>query len=129
MTTSATYSNLQSVLIVDDNPVFVARMKDLLDELETIGSINVATGYKEAKTLIAEKKPDVILLDINMPGKNGMTLLKEIRESGALCQVIMITNHAEDCYRTQCDQLGADYFLDKSNDFSKVPLILSQLQS
>lgn len=128
MNTSTSCRPGQSVLIVDDNPIFVQRMRALLDDVQTIESINVAGGYTEATLLIAEKKPTVVLLDIDMPpGKNGICLLKDIRESGDPCHVIMISNRTEECYRHQCNLLGADYFLDKSNDFAKVPSILSQL--
>lgn len=128
MTTSAV--STKSVLIVDDNPFFRRRMRDLLDDVETISSIKEAGGYTEAALLLDEKMPDVVLLDIDMPpGKNGICLLKRIRQTGEPCRVIMISNHVDESYRIQCDQLGADYFLDKSNDFGKVPHILSQLQA
>jgi DNA-binding NarL/FixJ family response regulator len=112
------------ILIVDDNMCFVERMIGLLDELSNIGYINVATDYDEASRMVSEERPDLVLLDINLPGKNGIQLLRQIRKGGNDCKVIMITNHADEFYRQQCNDLGADYFLDKSNDFGKVPSII-----
>ena len=115
------------VLMVDDNMGFVERMKGLLDEISQIGYINVASDYNEASMYVSEDKPDIVLLDINLPGKNGIEILKKIRISGHQCKVIMLTNHADEYYRQQCKELGADFFLDKSNDFAKVPEIISKI--
>ena len=113
--------------MVDDNMGFVERMKGLLDEINQIGYINVASDYNEASMYVSEDKPDIVLLDINLPGKNGIEILKKIRISGHQCKVIMLTNHADEYYRQQCKELGADFFLDKSNDFAKVPEIISKI--
>ena len=115
------------VLMVDDNMGFVERMKGLLDEISQIGYINVASDYNEASMYVSEDKPDIVLLDINLPGKNGIEFLKKIRISDHQCKVIMLTNHADEYYRQQCKELGADFFLDKSNDFAKVPDIISKI--
>ncbi|MEO8406738.1 MAG: response regulator [Chitinophagaceae bacterium] len=125
MTSTTVYSPTKSVLIVDDNPFFRVRMREMLDEVEIVGSIDEADGYNEAVRLLEEKKPNVVLLDIDMPGKNGICVLKLIRESGLSCRVIMISNRTEESYRIQCNELGADYFLDKSNDFLNVPDIVA----
>jgi two-component system chemotaxis response regulator CheY len=115
------------ILIVDDNLRFVERMIGLLDELDNIGHINVAADYDEARKFLEQEKPDLVLLDINLPGKSGIELLKRIKESGWSCEVIMITNHADDYYRQQCQDLGAKHFLDKSNDFGMVPEIIGRI--
>jgi DNA-binding NarL/FixJ family response regulator len=114
------------VLIVDDNMNFVDRMIGLLDETDNIGYINVASNYDEARRLLVTDNPDIVLLDINLPGKNGIELLKIIKQHNKACEVIMITNHADDYYRQQCQELGARHFLDKSNDFGLVPGIIKQ---
>jgi DNA-binding NarL/FixJ family response regulator len=117
-----------SVLIVDDNHSFVKRIIALLQEVRDIGHINVASEFTEATRLFSEQKPDVVLLDISMPGQSGMKLLKQFKQSGVNCEVIMLTNHADDWYRDHCYNLGAMHFLDKSHDFAKVAGILSHVQ-
>jgi DNA-binding NarL/FixJ family response regulator len=115
------------ILIVDDNMNFVDRMISLLEDANNIGYISVASNYDEARRLLVSENPDVVLLDINLPGKNGIELLKLIRQNNTECEVIMITNHADEYYRQQCKDLGAKHFLDKSNDFGLVPGIIKQL--
>lgn len=112
------------ILIVDDNMRFVERIICMLEELDNIGYINVATEYNQAIKFFEEEKPDLVLLDINLPGKSGIELLRRIKESRSKSEVIMVSNHADDYYRQQCRELGAKYFLDKSNDFGMVPEII-----
>jgi DNA-binding NarL/FixJ family response regulator len=114
-----------SVLIVDDNINFVRRMISLLNEADNICVIYTAHNYEEA-FLLADKNPDLILLDIQLPGKNGMSLLKRIKDSEKNCEVVMLTNYAGEYYREQCRKLGALHFLDKTNDFELVPDIIKE---
>lgn len=99
----------------------------MLEELNNIGYINIAKDYNEAIKFLEEERPDLVLLDINLPGKSGIELLRKIKESGNKSQVIMISNHADDYYRQQCHDLGAKYFLDKSNEFGQVPEIVGKI--
>ena len=115
------------ILIVDDNMRFVQRIISMLEELNNIGYINVAKDYNEAIKYLEEERPDLVLLDINLPGKSGIELLRKIKEAGNKSQVIMISNHADDYYRQQCHDLGAKYFLDKSNEFGQVPEIIGKI--
>lgn len=107
-------------MIVDDNINFVSRMISLLNDLDNINVIYTAYDYHEAVRLLGAK-PDLILLDISMPGKNGMSVLRTIKDSAEECEVIMLTNHSGEYYRQQCKKLGARHFLDKTNDFELVP--------
>ncbi len=114
------------IMIVDDNVNFVNRMTGLLENLDGINTINVAGDYDSAVRLLTEQTPDFLLLDINLPGKNGMEILKVIKNRNLECEVIMITNHADEYYRNQCKKLGAKHFLDKSSEFGLVTQIISQ---
>ena len=118
-----------SILIVDDNLSFIRRVIDLLDEVDNISSIHTAGNYDEAFKVLDEKKPDVALLDIQLPGKSGISILKQIKDSSGTCQVIMLTNTIGDYYRQQCKKLGAQHFLDKTNDFELVPGIVKELKN
>jgi DNA-binding NarL/FixJ family response regulator len=116
-----------SILIVDDNPGFVQRMSGLLDEMNTITSIYSAGNFMEALMLLGQKKFDMILLDINLPGKNGISLLEQMKETGCTSQVIMLSNHSGSYYKKKCKKLGAAYFLDKTEDFEQVPATIIEV--
>jgi DNA-binding response OmpR family regulator len=60
-------------------------------------------------------------MDINLPGKNGIDLLKEMKMAHSNTKVIMLTNLADDLNRKRCKDYGADYFFDKATEFYQVP--------
>jgi len=118
-----------SVLIVDDNAGFVQRMKGLLIELDNIVSIHSAGDYDDAVKQLDRNKQDMVLLDINLPGKSGISLLKKIKERDWACKVIMLSNNSGKYYKEKCKRLGALHFLDKTAEFDLVPSILADITS
>lgn len=117
-----------SILIVDDNVNFITRMISLINEAGASSIIHSANSYDEA-TLMLTDKTDLVLLDINLPGRNGLSLLKKIKEQSRNCEVIMVSNHTGDYYRQQCKKLGAWLFLDKTNDFDLIPAIVKKFNA
>jgi DNA-binding NarL/FixJ family response regulator len=113
----------KSILIVDDNVGFVKLVEDLLSESSRIDSIDTAYSSEEATDLLS-KDPDLVLLDISLPGANGLSLLKKIKTTKKNCEVIMVTNHSDAYYRQQCRELGASAFLDKTHEFERLPEIV-----
>ena len=71
--------------------------------------------------------PDVIILDIRLPGENGIKILEKIKNSKSETIVIMLTNFPYPNYKVKCMALGADYFLDKSTEFELVEKILEEI--
>ena len=114
-----------SVLIVDDHEFFVERMIGLLTEVENISSIQTAGNYQDAFRMLDNKKPDVILLDISLPGKSGLDLLQKIKQLEWTCAVIMISNLTANYYKQECKKWGAWHFLDKSSEFEMVPTLIN----
>ena len=114
------------ILIVDDNMTFVDRVLCMLEESGNGKNVNVASNYDEASRLFFREDHQVVLLDINLPGKNGIELLRLFKESKKNTEVIMITNHADAYYKQQCLELGAEHFLDKSHDFMLLPGIINE---
>ena len=114
-----------SILIVDDNLHFIQRMANLFAELDTRIHIYSAGNYEEALKQLDTRKHDTVLLDINLPGRNGIALLKKIVERNCKCKVIMLSNNSADYYRKQCEKLGAIHFLDKTTEFHLVPTIVA----
>lgn len=117
------------VLIVDDNKNYVDRLIDLMEDSSIANPVIVANNYNEATRLIAKEKPGIVLLDMNMPGKSGIEVLRYIKEQGWDCRVIMVTNHSNDSYRKLCLEAGADHFLDKSKNFGLIPSLIEKLSA
>ena len=117
-------SSTRQALIVDSAEVVASRLHDMLDELNCFESIAIADNYSEAMHEIDTNLPDVILLDINLPDNNGIALLKRNKEYHPALKVIVLTNKSGDNYRTLCEQIGSDHFIDKSRDFEHITSII-----
>ena len=89
----------------------------------------VLAAAADAIRQIQKLRPAVIVLDISMPGGNGLSVLQEIRRVDTAATVIMLTNFAQEQYRQKCLTLGADYFFDKSSEFDQVRVILEQMDA
>jgi DNA-binding NarL/FixJ family response regulator len=114
-----------SVLIVDDSIIVSDRIIEGLKELDCIRALISALNYEEAVRHLSDLEIDLALIDINMPGKNGMDLLLYIKEHFPSVINIMLTNQSGTYYRNLCNKMGADFFLDKTTEFEKVPDLIN----
>jgi DNA-binding NarL/FixJ family response regulator len=115
------------ILLVDDSQLILTKIKELLEEVEFISSIKTCRGYDDAVELMDTFNPKVLLLDINLPGKSGIELLRYTKANKPKARIIMVSNQSGKYYRDLCFELGADGFIDKSKDFADIPDILFSL--
>ncbi|MFM8594699.1 MAG: response regulator [Chloroflexota bacterium] len=103
-----------SVLLVDDHPVVIEGLRKVLataSDISVTGEAHDAAGALErAKTL----KPDVILLDMRMPGATGVQAVRRLREHGPTPAVIILTSYGDQAYVRQALEAGANGYLLKS---------------
>ena len=121
------------VITVDDSLIIADRLREILAEIEQVEFIGNAATISSAIGLIQQQTPDVVILDINLeldtPPANGISLLIFLRKQFADLKIIMLTNLTHPQYRDTCLLLGADYFLDKTNDFESIPGLLKRFHS
>jgi len=108
------------ILIVDDHPVVRAGLTSMLGtqpELQVIGS---ASSGEEALAIIQRENPDVVLLDLRMPGLNGIDMLLAAKKSGTQTRTIILTSYEtdEDIYRAV--QAGAQGYLLKDTPLKEM---------
>ncbi len=80
-----------SVLIVDDHPVFLAGMRAVLDDLDDVSVVAVAGDGEEALAAVGEHAPDVVLMDLRMPGMDGLEATARIRTGHPDTRVLVLT--------------------------------------
>lgn len=114
------------VLIADDSPVIVERLADLLREIPGVQFVGQAGDVQETIRSVHEKKPDALILDLQMPGGSGLDVLRAIRPGHPLLHVLVCTNYSTLQYREECIAAGTDIFVDKSTEFEKIPAILNE---
>jgi len=115
------------VFITDDSKIVVERLADLLKDVAGVEIVGQAGNALEAILSIQQTNPDAVILDLQMPGGSGLDVLRAIRQGHPRLKVLICTNFPYPQYRDECLAAGANYFLDKSADFDKIPVIFRQL--
>lgn len=117
------------VLVADDSTLVRQHLVAMLSEIEQVKLVAEADDIDATLESVRTLHPDLVVLDIQMPGGNGINALKDIKRDYPETRVIMLTNHTNSFYRDTCMRAGADSFLDKSIEFEQVPKILLQLMT
>jgi DNA-binding NarL/FixJ family response regulator len=115
------------VFIADDSRAVVERLADLLEEVPGAHLVGQAGDVLETVLGIQNLKPDALILDLQMPGGTGLDVLRTIRFAHPYLYVLICTNYPYPQYREECVSAGANFFLDKSAEFEKIPEILREL--
>ena len=120
-----------SILIVDDEPDVADLFRQRFRREVRQGRYNLhfAASGEEGLRRVAELGPEliVILSDINMPGMDGLTLLREIKQRRPELSVLMVTAYGDDDRMRTAEELGAAAFLPKPVDFDRLKEKLDRL--
>lgn len=115
------------VFVVDDSHLVRERIIEMISELRGVEISGQAERAKEAVVSIQKLKPDVVILDIRLPGGNGIEVLKGIKKNKSTPIIIILTNYPYPQYKKKCKEAGADFFFDKATEFHKVVMALKKL--
>jgi len=99
------------VLIADDHHMVRQGIKQILELENDIEVVSQASNGEEAVKLAREYKPDVILMDINMPGMNGLQAIEELKKDKDMYRVVVLTIHQDREYLFKTIQLGAEGYV------------------
>jgi DNA-binding NarL/FixJ family response regulator len=103
-----------SVLLIDDSSFFRRLAARFLASAAGVRLLGAAAGGDEALALAADLRPQVILLDLNLPGQGGLALLPRLRQIVPGGRIIILTLWESDVYRQAALAAGADAFVPKS---------------
>ncbi len=103
------------ILIVDDHAVVRAGLKQILHEGGDPFEVNEAGNGVDAIRLLREEAADVVLLDIGLPGKNGVEVLKQIRLEWKSLPVLILSMYPEDQYAIRALRAGANGYMTKES--------------
>jgi pilus assembly protein CpaE len=115
------------LLIVDDNNEYRKYLRRVLSAEEDLIVENEASDGEGAVLLAQQLKPDVILMDVNLPGIDGLNATRRIKEQLTQTAVIILSND-ETC-RDTAASFGADAFLSKSSSLSEILAAIRRTQS
>jgi len=117
------------VIIVDDTIAVQDRLIQILASVPEVEIAGTAVSAKAAVELIDEQNPAAVILDWSLAESNGMRVLRYVRSSGLATKIIVVTNYSDSVTRRLCMEAGADYFLDKSFEYERIPGILSAIMT
>ncbi len=103
--------NKIKVLIADDHVMVRQGLAQILELENDITVISQASNGEDAVKLALERKPDVILMDINMPGTNGLQAIKELKQKNSAFKIIVLTIHQDREYLIKTIQMGAEGYV------------------
>ena len=111
------------ILVVDDNPQIVDIVGTYLRQ-EGYGVLGALTCDEGLKLAILSR-PELVLLDIGLPGTNGIELLKRIRSLSPTTRVIMVTGNSDPVLARETLELGALAYIDKPFDFAYLKRVIA----
>lgn len=103
------------ILIVDDHAILRAGLKHILADYADIEVAGEADNGLEALALVRDGKWDVVVLDMTMPGKSGIELIKQIKSEKPKLPILVLSMHKEDLYAVRTLKAGASGYLCKDN--------------
>lgn len=112
------------VVLADDHALVRAGIRALLERIDGVEVLAEAGNGPETLTLLRELRPDVVLLDIAMPGLSGLEVTKEVSKEFPAMRVIVLTVHETEAYAEHAVGAGALGFLPKSAASDELELAL-----
>jgi len=115
------------LFIADDSENTRKCLAGYLSDIKGIEIVGEAGDWAEATEAVERLKPDVAILDIQMPKENGVVPLRAMKSSEFPPKVIMFTNCFDSQYREMFMTAGADYFFDKCSEYNELEGVLKRL--
>lgn len=104
-----------NILIADDHANVRRGLREILLDAFSAAQFTEACNGDEVLAQLAESQPDLLLLDINMPGRSGFEVLKDVKHTYAQLPVIMVSVQTESQYALRCLRAGASEYVNKNS--------------
>jgi DNA-binding NarL/FixJ family response regulator len=118
-----------ATLVVDDNGVYRSELIEYLRTQEGIEIVGEAEDGSGAIVMAQALNPDLVLMDISMPGVSGLEAARVIKDKHTRAKVVLVTIHEEKTYRQLADVIRADGFICKSTVTRDFPKVVGRIRS
>lgn len=115
------------ILLVDDNAAFLRAATRFLSSVAGVEVVDCAACAAEGLARIAELRPDLVLMDVVMPGMCGFEAVSLIKQGADAPKTIVLTLHNTEAYRSGAKTAGADGFIAKDDLVGELPPLLESL--
>jgi two-component system, OmpR family, response regulator len=113
------------VLLVEDSRVLAERLREALATLENVEVVATASDETAAVAAARDKRPDVIILDLQLKEGTGFGVLHQLGSVRPI--VIVFTNYMLPEYQRLATSLGVEHFLNKSMDYERLPQLIQEI--
>ena len=104
------------VLLCDDHALIRRGIRDTLSDAHDIEVVGEASDYGELRVLLRQHPCDVLVLDINLPGRSGLDALHALKDEGSPIKVLIVSMYPEDQYALRALRAGAHGYVNKGGD-------------
>jgi DNA-binding NarL/FixJ family response regulator len=116
------------ILLADDNPTFLAAVRQFLRSLADTEVVGVAGNGRDAMSLCETLRPDLTLLDIGMPEMNGLEAARRMQQWARPPIIVFLSMHNGQAYRDAARQVGASGFISKSDFVDELPRMIETVE-
>lgn len=103
--------NKVRVILADDHPIFMSGLQQIIEEDENIEIAGTALNGEKALEIIYERKPDIAVLDIDMPKMTGLEVLRAMNETKSKTKVVFLTVYASEDMFDEAMELGTNGYV------------------
>jgi DNA-binding NarL/FixJ family response regulator len=111
---------VKNIYIVEDHPVFREGLVQILNHEKDLAVCGEAGSAEVAFQEIQRLHPDLVLIDISLPGKSGLELIRQIRSENRKAKILVVSMHDEALYADRALRAGADGYIMKDEDFQEI---------
>jgi two-component system, NarL family, response regulator DesR len=129
MPSTPPYARAVRILLADDHRLFAESLMALLSEDDRVDVVGIAANGAEAVDLATQLKPDVILMDLKMPGMDGLEATRRIRKLGLASQILILTGEDAPVGSEEAAQAGASGYLRKEQDVEELRSVFLEVAS
>lgn len=108
------------VILCDDHAVVRRGIRDTLADAPDIQVVGEAGSYSEVREVLRRTSCDVLVLDLNLPGRGGLEVLATLKDSDLAIRVLIVSMYPEDQYAIRCLRAGAQGYANKAGDPSEL---------
>ena len=117
------------VLVADDHTIVREGLKQTVKSLDVISQTDEAASGDEAWKMIRSGAYDLVILDISMPGMNGLEVVKKIRDNGIQSHVLVLSVYPQEQYAVRAINLGASGYITKDSAYTELALAIKKIAS
>jgi len=115
------------ILIADDHQVVIEGLKMITEKATSCSLIDEATNGTDAFNKIINNDYNLVILDISMPGKTGLDILKELKDKNKKTPVLVLSVHPQEQYAVRAFKLGASGYLCKNSMYEELAIAIRKI--